>query len=74
MLAHIRILSLGRKEAERGGELLAELERRGEVIGIEDVLIGATAMVNDLAVATRNIRHFGRLAGLVVDDWWESSG
>jgi predicted nucleic acid-binding protein len=73
VLAHLRILPLGGKEAERAGELLADLERRGEVIGIEDVLIGATAMMNGLAVATRNIRHFSRLDKLVVESWWESS-
>ena len=71
VLAHIRILPLGSREAERAGELLADLERRGEVIGIEDVLIGATALENDFAVATRNIRHFSRLSGLVVESWWE---
>jgi len=73
VLAHIHILPLGSKEAERAGELLADLERRGELIGIEDVLIGATAMVNDLVVATRNVRHFGRLDRLVVENWWELS-
>jgi len=71
VLAHIQILPLGRREAERAGELLADLERRGEVIGIEDVLIGATALENDFAVATRNVRHFNRLNGLVVESWWE---
>lgn len=73
VLAHIRVLPLGSKEAERAGELLAELETRGEVIGIEDVLIGATAMMNNLAVVTRNVRHFGRLDRLIVENWWESS-
>lgn len=73
VLAHIRIVPLGSKEAERAGELLAELERRGEVIGIEDVLIGATALENDFAVATRNVRHFNRLDGLLVESWWEPS-
>lgn len=73
VLVHIRVLPLGSREAERAGELLAALEERGEVIGIEDVLIGATAMVNDLAVATRNVRHFSRLDRLVVESWWETS-
>lgn len=73
VLSHVRVLPLGREEAERAGELLALLEKRGEVIGIEDVLIGATALVNNLAVATRNVRHFSRLEGLAVESWWESS-
>ena len=72
VLSHVRVLPLGSEEAERAGELLAALEKRGEVIGIEDVLIGATALVNNLAVATRNVRHFNRLDGLEVESWWES--
>ena len=46
--------------------------RGGEVIGIEDVLIGATALENDFTVVTRNVRHFSRLDGLVVESWWEA--
>lgn len=72
VLAHIQILPLGSKEAERAGELLASLERRGEVIGIEDILIGATALENDFTIVTRNLRHFSRLDGLVVESWWEA--
>jgi predicted nucleic acid-binding protein len=71
VLSHIRVLPLGSKEAECAGELLAALESRGTVIGIEDVLIGATALVNELAVASRNVRHFTRLDRLVVESWWE---
>jgi tRNA(fMet)-specific endonuclease VapC len=53
------------------GDLLAALESRGKSIGIEDVLIGATALVHDLVVATRNVRHFDRIEGLSIESWWE---
>ena len=43
---------------------------RGRPLGIEDVLIGATAIVGSLTVATRNLRHFRRLPGLAVESWW----
>ena len=70
VLPRVRILPLGEAEAIRAGDLLATLEARGEPIGIEDVLIGATALVGDLAVATRNTRHFDRIPGLAVESWW----
>lgn len=50
--------------------LLADLEARGEPIGMEDVLIAATAQVHDLVVVTRSERHFGRVQGLIVENWW----
>ena len=71
VLSHVRILPLGTLEAERAGETLAALEAVGTPVAIEDVLIGATALVHDLTVATRNVRHFERIPGLRVESWWE---
>jgi tRNA(fMet)-specific endonuclease VapC len=70
ILALVQILPVGRDEAVRAGELLARLEARGEPIGVEDVLIAATAQVHDLTVVTRNERHFRRIHGLPVENWW----
>ena len=36
-----------------------------------DALIGATALVHGMTVATRNVRDFERFAGLVVINPWE---
>ena len=70
VLSRVRVLPFGEREALRAGDLLADLEAAGQPIGIEDVLIGATALVGSLTVATRNVRHFRRLPGLVVESWW----
>jgi predicted nucleic acid-binding protein len=70
VLPRVRILSLGLEAAEYAGDLLAKLHSRGEPIGLEDVLIGATALANDLVVVTRNVKHFDRLDGLAVVSWW----
>jgi tRNA(fMet)-specific endonuclease VapC len=71
VLSRVVILPLRPSEALLAGEILADLERRGEPIGTEDVLIAATALRHDLTVATRNIRHLSRVKGLRVEDWWE---
>ncbi|SDW90631.1 tRNA(fMet)-specific endonuclease VapC [Hydrobacter penzbergensis] len=34
-----------------------------------DLLIGATAIANDLVLATRNTSDFDRLKGIVLEDW-----
>ena len=39
-----------------------------------DALIGATALVHGMTVATRNVRDFERFAGLVVINPWEPPG
>ena len=70
VLARVRILPVGEDEAIRAGDLLAILESAGQPIGVEDVLIGATALVRDLTVVTRNVRHFERMPGLGVESWW----
>jgi predicted nucleic acid-binding protein len=71
VLRRVKILPLGEDEASRAGEILADLEMRGVPVGIEDVMIGATALVHGLVVVTRNVKHLGRIRGLVVENWWE---
>jgi tRNA(fMet)-specific endonuclease VapC len=71
VLRRVKILPLGEDEASRAGEILADLELRGASVGIEDVMIGATALVGGLVVVTRNVKHLGRIRGLVVENWWE---
>jgi len=47
ILARVTILGLGMNEALRAGDLLVHLSRRGELIGLEDLLIGVTALSYD---------------------------
>ena len=52
----------------------ALLEAGGTQIEDMDVAIGSVALTLGARVATYNSRHLGRLDGLVVDDWTESTG
>jgi predicted nucleic acid-binding protein len=54
-----------RKAGKISGELLA----RGEEIDREDCIIGATALLNDEPVLTRNVDHFERIDGLAVETY-----
>ncbi len=63
--------ALGEAEAIRAGHVLATLEASGRSIGVEDVLIGATALVRGLTVVTRNMAHLSRIPGLRVECWWD---
>jgi tRNA(fMet)-specific endonuclease VapC len=53
---------IARVHAEVGADLAAA----GTPIPTKDLWIGATALVHDLAVATRDRRSFGRIPGLHV--------
>ena len=55
--------------ARRCGELRAELEAAGNIIGPHDLQIAAIALQHGLTLVTHNSREFRRIAGLKLDDW-----
>lgn len=46
-----------------------ELERAGQMIGGNDLLIAAIALTHDLTLVTHNGGEFKRVPGLRVEDW-----
>jgi tRNA(fMet)-specific endonuclease VapC len=51
------------------GVIRAGLERIGQPIGANDLLIAAHALALDLTVVTDNEREFSRIDGLRVENW-----
>jgi tRNA(fMet)-specific endonuclease VapC len=51
------------------GDIRAYLERRGTPIGANDLLIAATAVAAKLILVTHNVREFGRIPDLLIEDW-----
>jgi len=47
----------------------AQLERKGMVISERDTQIASVAMANKLIVVTHNVKEFGRISKLKVEDW-----
>jgi tRNA(fMet)-specific endonuclease VapC len=47
----------------------ARLRRKGIPLDDFDLLIGATAVSNDLILMTRNVSDFERLEGIVIQNW-----
>jgi tRNA(fMet)-specific endonuclease VapC len=54
------------------GAIRAALERRGDVIGNNDLWIAAHARAADLTLVTNNEREFKRVPGLKVENWASS--
>lgn len=68
-LEPLEILELSGADAISAAEVRARLAGSGAPIGALDTLIAGQAMARDLPLVTSNIRHFGRVTGLVLIDW-----
>ncbi|WP_255525207.1 type II toxin-antitoxin system VapC family toxin [Rufibacter sp. LB8] len=49
----------------------ARLRKKGILVDDFDLLIGATALANELTVVTNNIKHIGRLKNISLENWAE---
>jgi tRNA(fMet)-specific endonuclease VapC len=70
LLQVVAVLSFGVEEAKAAAALRARLELEGTSIGPMDTLIAGTALVHRGVLVTRNVREFGRVPGLAVEDWY----
>lgn len=56
--------------AEDFGRIRAELELEGKRLEDMDLLLAATAVNRGLTLVTHNVRHFSRIPGVLVEDWF----
>ncbi|HWF44326.1 MAG TPA: type II toxin-antitoxin system VapC family toxin [Candidatus Kapabacteria bacterium] len=47
----------------------ARLRKLGQIIDDFDLLIGSTAIANDLILVTNNAKHLSRLNGIRIENW-----
>jgi tRNA(fMet)-specific endonuclease VapC len=69
IISRVNVISFGYREALIAGDILASLQKTGQSIGIEDAIIGSTALNHKLVMVTANIRHFSKIKGLVIENW-----
>lgn len=63
------ILSIDDRIVAKASDIYADLRKHGKIISDADILIGATALVNDFGVVTNNLEHFNRIEGLTLENW-----
>lgn len=68
-LATTFVLPLDEQSAIRAGEIEAELEKAGEIIDTEDIMIAAIALQNEEKLITRNAKHFERIEKLEIEGY-----
>lgn len=67
--ARLAVLPFDDAAAAHYGDIRAELERKGQVIGPYDLMIAGHARSRGLIVVTGNLGEFTRVAGLRAEDW-----
>lgn len=65
------VLDYDTKAAAHYGNIRAELEQAGKMIGVNDLHIAGHARSEGLILVTNNLREFERVAGLRMENWVE---
>ncbi|TRZ87701.1 MAG: type II toxin-antitoxin system VapC family toxin [Methanosarcinales archaeon] len=65
------LVLIEKKTMEKAAEIYAYLKKEGNLIEDADILMAATALVEDLVLVTNNMNHFGRIKGLELENWLE---
>lgn len=68
-LASVEVVPLSAGAHDLYASLRTDLERRGQIIGQNDMLIAAHALALDAILVTDNVREFKRVKGLKVENW-----
>ena len=66
---HVTVKDWSRDAAEHYAEIRADLKKKGQMIGANDLMIAAHARSLDATVVTNNVKNFGRVKGLKVENW-----
>jgi tRNA(fMet)-specific endonuclease VapC len=67
--SEVTVLDYSTQDAQAAGEIRSTLESQDQRIGEYDTLIAGQAYARNLILVTANTREFGRVKGLVVEDW-----
>src|SRR5665647_693181 len=66
LLDRLVLFPLTPRSALRAGHIYAELELKGQPIGLRDTFITAIALTRKCSIATKNTEHFKKVKGLTV--------
>jgi len=69
IVSRVNILDFCEEEACLAGDIFAQLKKSGNIIGLEDVFIAATALTNNCVLVTANTKHYSRIENLKMENW-----
>jgi tRNA(fMet)-specific endonuclease VapC len=68
-LPHVEVLEFPDAAASHYAEIRADLKKRGQMIGANDLFIAAHARTLGLRLVTNNTAEFDRVKGLTLENW-----
>jgi len=68
-VSHLDVLSYDAKASQHYGQIKSGLEKRGELIGENDIHIAAHAISQGLILVTNNLKEFKRVPNLALENW-----
>ncbi|MEA3241633.1 MAG: tRNA(fMet)-specific endonuclease VapC [Pseudomonadota bacterium] len=68
-ISRLEVLDYDRKAAAHYGDIRADLERKGAIIGTNDLHIAGHARGEAMVLVTNNPREFDRVEGLRLENW-----
>lgn len=71
-VSRLEVLPYENTAASHYGDIRTNLEKKGIVIGINDLHIAAHARSEGLILVSNNVREFERVEGLRLENWIES--
>ena len=69
LVRHVNVLDWTNEAAEHYAEIRADLKKKGQIIGTNDLLIAAHARSLGAIVVTNNVKDFRRVKGLQLENW-----
>lgn len=69
LISSINVLELPVDAGVQYGQIRAALEKKGQIIGNNDLWIAAHALASGLIVVTNNVREFARIDNLAIENW-----
>lgn len=71
-VSRLEVLPYENTAASHYGDIRTNLEKKGTVIGVNDLHIAAHARSEGLILVSNNVREFERVEGLRLENWIES--
>ena len=68
-ISHLEVLPYNAKASQHYGQIKAALEKKGKIIGENDIHIAAHAISQGLILVTNNLREFKRVPNLALENW-----
>jgi len=71
LVRHVNVLDWTNEAAEHYAEIRADLKKKGQLIGSNDLLIAAHGRSLGATIVTNNVRDFSRVKGLQLENWMQ---